>query len=381
VSYDDTNNRQLEFLYLSQVYSSMAKPQIIRTRDRSLVWPRMPGAADASILVLDNQLTQSQQLDANRIEALQLHQLKSLINHAFATVPYYKKRLENVCARGENEALNLEMWQRIPVLTRQQVLDAGSELHSTTTSPAFEPTSEATTSGTTGTPVTVKRSGVDQLFFLANNLRSHRWAGLDFSKSMASIAPLTARTKDLAARNQAVPWAEGHVSGPLYHFDSARPIGEKIDWLLKTKPAYLTTTPSCLVDLINQCKAQSTPLPGLERVVTTGETLNHDVRALCDKEWGISVSDLYKAQEVGIITAQCPDTPHCHTMAETIMVEVLREDGTPCRAGEVGRLVVTPLHNFVMPLIKYDLGDYGELDDTPCTCGRGLPVIRNVHKA
>jgi len=46
-------------------------------------------------------------------------------------------------------------------------------------------------------------------------------------------------------------------------------------------------------------------------------------------------------------------------------------------AGQVGRVVVTDLHNFATPLIRYDLGDYAEMADT-CPCGRGLPALKRI---
>jgi phenylacetate-CoA ligase len=39
--------------------------------------------------------------------------------------------------------------------------------------------------------------------------------------------------------------------------------------------------------------------------------------------------------------------------------------------------VVTPLHNFAMPLIRYAIGDYAEAGP-PCACGRGLPVLARI---
>jgi phenylacetate-CoA ligase len=60
-----------------------------------------------------------------------------------------------------------------------------------------------------------------------------------------------------------------------------------------------------------------------------------------------------------------------------VVVEVLREDGTPCQPGEVGRVVVTSLHNFAMPLIRYEILDYAELG-APCPCGRSLPVLKRI---
>ena len=64
-------------------------------------------------------------------------------------------------------------------------------------------------------------------------------------------------------------------------------------------------------------------------------------------------------------------------MAESVLVEILNDDGTPCAPGEIGRVVVTALQNFATPLIRYEVGDYAEAS-APCPCGRGLPVIRRI---
>jgi phenylacetate-CoA ligase len=87
--------------------------------------------------------------------------------------------------------------------------------------------------------------------------------------------------------------------------------------------------------------------------------------------------DIYSAREVGYIALQCPEHEHYHVQSEGVFVEVLDDDGAPCGPGEVGRVLVTPLHNLGMPLIRYDIGDYVETGE-PCPCGRGLPVIRRI---
>ena len=66
-------------------------------------------------------------------------------------------------------------------------------------------------------------------------------------------------------------------------------------------------------------------------------------------------------------------------MSERLIVEIVRADGSgPCEVGETGRVVVTDLHNFASPLLRYDLGDYAEVG-APCACGRGLPVIARIR--
>ena len=77
------------------------------------------------------------------------------------------------------------------------------------------------------------------------------------------------------------------------------------------------------------------------------------------------------------MAVQCPETEQYHVQAESVLVEVIDDDGRWCEPGEIGRVVVTTLHNFAMPLIRYDIGDYAEVGE-PCPCGRGLPVLRRI---
>jgi phenylacetate-CoA ligase len=120
-------------------------------------------------------------------------------------------------------------------------------------------------------------------------------------------------------------------------------------------------------------------LPKLREVATLGEALDAGVREACEKSWKVKVVDAYSSQELGLIAAQCPDHPkqHYHVVAENVLLEVLNERGEPARPGEVGRMVLTDLHNFATPLIRYEIGDLAEMG-SPCPCGRGLPMIARV---
>ena len=74
---------------------------------------------------------------------------------------------------------------------------------------------------------------------------------------------------------------------------------------------------------------------------------------------------------------QCPEHEHYHVQAESVFLEVLDEDNLPCKPGYIGRVVVTPLHNYAMPLIRYEIGDFAEVGK-PCSCGRHLSVISRI---
>jgi phenylacetate-CoA ligase len=63
--------------------------------------------------------------------------------------------------------------------------------------------------------------------------------------------------------------------------------------------------------------------------------------------------------------------------SEHVLLEVLRPDGSPCDPGETGRVVVTALHAFAMPLLRYAIGDLARVG-AECGCGRRLPVLERI---
>jgi phenylacetate-CoA ligase len=57
---------------------------------------------------------------------------------------------------------------------------------------------------------------------------------------------------------------------------------------------------------------------------------------------------------------------------------VVDEDGRPCPPGESGKVILTGLVHYGVPLIRYDVGDYAVAMEEPCPCGRGLSRLSHV---
>ena len=76
---------------------------------------------------------------------------------------------------------------------------------------------------------------------------------------------------------------------------------------------------------------------------------------------------------------ECPKG-QLHVIPAIGIVEILREDGTPCAPGETGEMVATGLLNDAMPLIRYRLGDYAAWSENQtCSCGNSQPIITNLE--
>ena len=77
------------------------------------------------------------------------------------------------------------------------------------------------------------------------------------------------------------------------------------------------------------------------------------------------------------MAAECPEQTGYHIMSPNVILEFIR-DNQPVSLGEMGKIVVTDLHNYAMPFIRYENGDLGMPSDEKCPCGRGMPLMKGV---
>jgi len=344
------------------------------------VWPALPSQRGAQLLSLLFQMADTQWWPAERIIEHQLLQLQQLLRHAYGSVPFYRQRFDAAGFRPTGSS-TLPDLRVLPLLTRRDVQTAGEALISRAIPAQFGRVAEMQTSGSTGEPVKVRNTEVDQLMWEAITLRDHEWHRRDLTGKLASIRVFLKGggepPEGTFADNWGAPAAEVYVTGPMALLSLATDLGTQARWLLQQEPDYLLTYPTNLAALIEHFSARGIRLRRLREVRTVGETVTPDLRAACRDNWGVPLVDLYSSQEVGCIALQCPASEQYHVMAESVLVEIIDADGNPCRPGEIGRLVATKLHNFATPLIRYELRDYAEAG-TVCPCGRGLPTIARI---
>jgi phenylacetate-CoA ligase len=337
-----------------------------------IAWPAVPAPNAATVLSVLHQLEQTQWLSPEALQSHQLQQLDRLLRHAYATVNWYRR-----CWAGlyePNAKLTYERLASLPLLTRRALQDGYEELRSERTPEAHGQPVEQRTSGSTGVPVRFLTTPLSGLFWNAFTLRDHLWHSRDFGKKLAVIRRESEKGRAL---NWGAATAGVVATGPSVGNSIRADAATLLDWLQAEQPGYLFSYPSLITELARLSLSRSVRLPGLVEVRTLAESLGADVRALCHDAWGVPLTDLYSATEAGYLALQCPSHEHYHVQAEGVLLEVLDDAGAPCGPGQVGRVVVTSLHNFAMPLVRYDIGDYAQVG-APCDCGRGLPVLTRI---
>lgn len=339
-----------------------------------LTWPPLPSGPAASLLAMLRFLDESQWWASARLLEDQLRQAGTLLAHVRNSSPFFAERMKSFGTGG----LSLETWQELPLLSRADIQDAGDSLFCRNVPPEHGEVFSTTTSGSTGQPVTIRGTGLTRFFWNALTLRDHHWHRRSVEGRHAII-----RVFDFPAENGltkpdwGAPFNEVYTTGPSSLISLLVDVSKQAEWLKRENPHYLLTYPSNLKALLELFDQSGSGLPNLLQVRTIGETLSQDISGACRSVWGVPVVDLYSSQEVGYIAMQCPDGGCYHAQSESLLVEVLDESGRPCGPGQVGQVVVTALHNFATPLIRYAIGDYAEVAK-PCSCGRGLLPLKRI---
>ncbi len=352
-----------------------------RSAVRDIVWPAITTGTTARQLALQQQFQQSERWDPARLRAQQFIQLQQLTAHAARTMPFWRARLRDA-GITPGAPLDDAAWSRIPVLTRAEAQDAGAALHCLSIPPAHGETYHASTSGSSGRPLNIAKTALHQQFWDAFQLREALWQGLDMRAKTGAIRTLrdikagpggTVREADWGAT-----FAPIFATGPAVAFEIRRPIAEQAAWMLREDPEYLLSFSANLSLLAQHFRDAKSRPKRLRKLRGFAEIVSADMRDLCRDVFGVEIIDSYSSEEVGYIALQCPaHLSALHVMAEGVFLEVLNPAGQPCAPGEIGRVVVTPLHNFAMPMLRYEIGDLAECGG-PCACGRGLPVLNRI---
>lgn len=91
------------------------------------------------------------------------------------------------------------------------------------------------------------------------------------------------------------------------------------------------------------------------------------------------VYNRYGCREFGDIAHECDQREGLHISTDRVLVEILDENLKAVRNEKSGELVITDLDNYGMPIIRYRIGDMASFKDEMCSCGRSLPLLKQVE--
>ena len=312
-------------------------------------------------------LERTQWLSREQLEVIQLRRLKALLDHARRTVPYYRSFDPRIL-----EISTLEDLKRLPTLNRQIIQRQFDRLQS---SDALRG-QLVRSSGSTGYPVSIRKSSVAVRMESASRYRAFRWVGFDFGERYGSMSPGTYKSNWEQIRAPLAGTLLDHFTIDVFNINRAKLA--KFARSLESKPTVLTGNPSALL-LLARFVDENGARPKVRFIISTSEQLLSEERKRLASVFNANVFDFYGSYEIGAIAAECKERVGHHVSSENLITEVLGRDGAEVSPGEIGSVVITDLNNYSMPLIRYEMGDLASLLDDECPCGRGLPLLGQIE--
>ena len=233
-----------------------------------------------------------------------------------------------------------------------------------------------TTSGSTGTPFTVYHDRRKRLRHSADNLFFMKFAGYTIGTPLLYLRVWNkyCRHGVLNSWLTNIKQVEiGNLSDNILHglLDDIKRPGRK-------SMLAFASTYDALLYFLNHEKISDVNA-NVETIVSMSEHLPEDTRKEIGRIFKAPVVSRYSNMENGFIAQQPKNESYYIINEASYKVEILDlEQDTPAGLDKVGRIVVTDLFNYSMPLVRYDTGDLGVFKKV-CYEGKERIVLASVE--
>ncbi len=308
-------------------------------------------------------------------ENWQAAQLRNLLAHAAQRSSFWRQRI------GPRKNYADVKLSSLPALTRadlrQQVAREGSLLP-----PGTEPTQKHATSGSSGTPVEFFVSRMNGYYNSVRGLAQHFINDLDFSLNLTRFKSLF--TDDprgfTVSKDDAPKGLNGFVSRGAYKkieftHPNLRALSKE---LLRDPVGLMIAQPRIVEALLQFAGADFFKEASVHTWMSLGDRPPQAARDALSGV-GVGVTANYSCEEIGMIGYECRSAPNFyHVCTSNVLVEIDQTTLTNFDGQPAGRVLLTHLHSYATPFIRYDVGDIASLHKS-CPCGYQGPTLSNIY--
>jgi phenylacetate-CoA ligase len=320
------------------------------------------------------ELERSQHLSRAGVEALQGAKLGLLLRNAHAHSPWHRRRMDEA-GLDPRRLSSVADLRRLPTMTKQEAASHRDVIAwPAVPGGAFR----YNTGGSSGQPLTFFFGRQRQASDAAGRMRARRWWGVEPGNPEVYLwgAPVELNKTDWVKTVR-----DRLINQLVLNAFAMSP--DRMDRYLDAVEAF---RPRCVYGYASSVallaahareRGRRLSLPGLRVVCTTGEPVYDHQRALIREVFGAPVANEFGSRDIGFTAHETPEGQML-LMSESIILEVLDEDGNPVAPGEMGEAVMTGLCSDAQPFIRYRTGDMVRMSPEPDRGGRGLHVIAEV---
>jgi phenylacetate-CoA ligase len=316
--------------------------------------------------------------DAGTVSSYKRERLERLLRHAHDRVPYYRSLLAR---HGVVEGRNVHVER----LTELPLLDKGTLRHNWQSLRSEDAEGSRTrlnqSGGSTGEPVRLLQDADYKDWNTATKLFYEGRAGHRLGEPLLR---LWGSERDIMGARRS-GWArfgqwvrnETMLNSFLMPVETMFEYVERINAF---RPSTIVAYSESIFRLARFIDERGLAVHSPGAIFTSATTLYAPMRETIERVFGAPVFDRYGSREVGVVACEMPGAEGLVCAAPTHWVEILRPDGSAAAAGETGEIVVTPLTNLAMPLIRYRIGDLGSWrrDDDGAGTGPRWPRLDEI---
>jgi phenylacetate-CoA ligase len=325
-----------------------------------------------------NRLLESQYYSETDLINLQEEKMQKLIRFAYENVPYYKEKFDEYHLTP-SDLCRLTDLQKLPVLTKQEM---NNNIHKLVPRQQRPNVFVRRTSGSTGTPYKIITDSKSALVESAIFYRFLLSIGYEWGDQIISLwgAPIVKPDKGRVFKS-----IKEVMSSKLWnkiYFDTYsldRSTIRKILLLLSKNTPQILRGYVSSVYLIALEAIKAEIKCNLKGVTTTAEKLFDYQREVIEKAFGQKIYDQYGCGESNSIAFECENHNGLHVASEHVILEILNDNNEFVSDETSGRVIITDLDNYAMPLIRYENNDLARWSKDICSCGRNLPLLQHIE--
>jgi len=310
-----------------------------------------------------------------KLSNFQVVHLRKLLSHAYQNVPLYAKRLKNII---ENLDSVRHEFNRIPLLTKGDLRKCGKDLISKDidTRKWFYNSS----GGSTGEPVRfIQDESLDRWCCASQRIYYENIVGIDelaVRKVLLWGSEIDIFKGTIGLRRKVINWLANTKFLNTFRM-SEEDMVRYVKIINSYKPDLIRAYAGSLYEICKFAEKKGMTVHQPKVIVSSAEKLRKEMREKIESVFGTKVYDFYGSREADGIAGEC-NAGLLHTFMFNNHVEVLNEHNHSVKEGEIGKIVVTTLHNYSMPLIRFEIGDTAILGPKKCKCGNPLPTLKDV---
>jgi phenylacetate-CoA ligase len=313
------------------------------------------------------------------LQQLTENRLNKILEHVRNNVPFYRKSV------GTSSHLSIK---NFPILSKETIREHFLDLMIPSLKEDFQHKNqkkrlyswiEVKTGGSSGVPTTVIHDATFRDSGRASRLYSQALCGFPYGtpyyRLWGSMQEINQMQDSFLQRF--IRWlGQEELLNAFQMSDSS--IECYLKQINQGRVDYLMAYVDAAYHMALYAKKNSIQVRPIKNIMACAGTVTEDIRNTLQEVFGARVHNKYGSRDCADMACEC-DHGGIHIYSNNVYIEIVDDHGNSCPPSKTGRILITTLHNYSFPLIRYEIGDMGALGDGLCECGRPFPLLKKIE--